>query len=136
MNHIPQKLGSRRLSVAPKVTRGIQTSSLKWLFVAAIALAVGEFMDSFSIADPTTGIVYAVLVAGCAVWIRMRTSRIPVVILLLLGGLELAALLFVYPNGPTPPALWRSAIFILLSTVVILLSILSLFGFRSTSSLQ
>lgn len=98
----------------------------EWLFWAAIAFAIGEFMDAFSIADPTTGIVFAILVAAYATWFRMRASRFPVVILLILSVLELAALIFIYPHGSTPPAPWRSGLFIVLSATVAILSVRSL----------
>ena len=98
----------------------------RWLFWAAIAFAIGEILDSFSLDDPATGLVFAVLVAACAFWFRMRSSRIPAIVLLILAGFELIALIFIYPHGPTPPAPWRSAVFIVLSAAVALLSILSL----------
>jgi peptidoglycan/LPS O-acetylase OafA/YrhL len=98
----------------------------KWLFWSALAFALGEFIDAFSIADPTTGIVFALLVAACAWWFRVRASRVPSIILLILSGFELAAVIFIYPHAPTPPAPWRSAIFIILSALVLIFSVLSL----------
>ncbi|NJC97399.1 MAG: hypothetical protein C3F07_10130 [Anaerolineales bacterium] len=96
-----------------------------WLFWTAIAFALGEFIDAISLGDPTTGIVFAVLIAACAGWFRLRGSRIPLVILLVLSAFEFIALIFIYPHGPTPPAPWRSAIFIVLSAAVAILSVLS-----------
>ena len=97
-----------------------------WLFWTAIVFAVAELIDAFSTVAPLTGIVYAVLVAACAGWLRMRTSRIPIIILLVLAALELAALIFIYPHATPPPSFWRSAIFVFLTTVVMILTILSL----------
>jgi peptidoglycan/LPS O-acetylase OafA/YrhL len=102
------------------------TGPREWLFWAAIALAVGEFIDAFSVDVPAAGIVYAIVVAACAWWLRRRGSRAPAIILLVLAALELAAVIFVYPNGPNPPALWRLAIFGLLAATVVILAVLAL----------
>lgn len=98
-----------------------------WLFWAAILFALGEFIDAFNTSDVTTGIVFALLVAACAGWLRMRNSRIPVIILLILSALELAAVVFLYPHASPPPAWWRLAIFFVLSTVVLILAGMKLF---------
>ena len=98
-----------------------------WLFWAAMAFAIGEFIDAFNTSDVITGIVLALIVAACALWLRMRKSRIPTIILLILSALELAALIFIYPHGNPPPAWWRLAIFTILSATVLFLSGATLF---------
>jgi hypothetical protein len=105
-----------------------------WLFWAAMVFAVAELIDAFSTVSPVTGIVYAVLVAACAWWLRMRPSRIPIILLLVLDALELAALIFIYPHATPPPGLWRSAFFVFLTTVVMILAILSLIRPRTAIS--
>ncbi len=120
--------------MASQPRTGKSAGPREWLFWAAIALSVGEFIDALHPHnDLASGIIYAVLVAGCGWWLRMRNSRIPVVLLLVLSGLELAALIFLYPNSPTPPAPWRSAIFIVLTLAVLTLALLSLFRRASSS---
>ncbi len=103
-----------------------QTDPHEWLFWAALALAVGELIDAFNTTAPATGLVYALLVAACAVWLRLRATRIPIIILLVLAALELALLIFIYPHGTPPPSPLRLGIFILLTAAVVILSILSL----------
>jgi hypothetical membrane protein len=98
-----------------------------WLFWVAMAFAIGEFMDAFNTSDVITGIVLALILAACAWWVRMRKSRIPIIILLILSALELAAVIFIYPHGNPPPAWWRLAIFIVLSAAVLVLSGVTLF---------
>ena len=99
----------------------------EWLFWAAMAFAIGEFIDAFSTSDMLTGVVLALIVAACAWWSRMRKSRLPVIILLILSALELAAVVLLYPHGNPPPAWWRLAIFAILSAVVLFLSGAALF---------
>ncbi len=99
-----------------------------WLFGAAIALVIDEFIDAFHPHnDLISGIILALLVAACALWLRFRKSPIPAIILLVLTGLELAALVFLYPHSPNPPTPFRSAIFILLTLAVVILSPLTIF---------
>ena len=98
-----------------------------WLFWAAMAFAMGEFIDAFNTSDVMTGIVLALILAACAWWLRMRRSRLPIIILLLLSALELAAVVFIYPHGNPPPAWWRLAIFTILSAAVSILSGATLF---------
>src|SRR5918912_558561 len=91
-----------------KTTSGEKnTGQREWLFWAAIALAVGEFIDALFINVPAAGIIYAIVVAACAWWLRRRGGRAPIIILLVLAAFELAAVIFIYPNSPHPPALWR-----------------------------
>ena len=102
------------------------TGPREWLFWAAIALAVGEFIDAFFVDVPALGIIYAIVVAACAWWLRSRGGRAPIIILLVLAAFELAALIFIYPNSDNPPVLWRLAIFVLLTTAVVILAGLAL----------
>jgi peptidoglycan/LPS O-acetylase OafA/YrhL len=106
------------------------TGPREWLFWAAIALAVGEFIDAFFVDVPAPGIIYAIVVAACAGWLRSRGGRAPIIILLVLAALELAAIIFIYPTSDAisddPSALWPLAIFVLLLAAVVILAGLAL----------
>ncbi len=97
-----------------------------WLFWTALLFALGEFIDAFNTVDVITGIVFALIVAACAIWLRMRYSRIPVTILLALSTLELAAVIFLYPHASPPVAGWRLVLFFVLSAAVLICAVLTL----------
>jgi len=110
------------------LSKGTSADWVKWLFWAAIALAVGEFIDAFFFVEvPAPGIIYAIMVAACAWWLRSRGGRAPIIILLVLAAFELAAIIFIfYPNSDDPLALWRLAPYVLLTAAVVILAGLSL----------
>ena len=110
------------------------TGQREWLFWAAIALAVDEFIDAFFIDVPAVGIIYAIIVAACGWWLRRRGGYAPIIILLGLAAFELAAVIFIYPNSPTPPAFWRLAIGALLTAAVVILAALALLGTQKAPS--
>jgi peptidoglycan/LPS O-acetylase OafA/YrhL len=111
-----------------------RTDPRAWLFWAALALGVGEVIDAFNTPAPATGILFGLLVAAGAVWLRLRGTRIPVVLVLLLAALELALLIFIYPHGTPPPSTLRLGVFIVLAAAVVILSILSLVRGRPTNA--
>ena len=107
--------------------KGTSANWVKWLVWAAIALAVSEFIDAFFREVPAPGIVYAIMVAACAWWLRSRGGRAPIIILLILAAFELAAIIFIYyPNSDDPLALWRLAPYVLLTAAVVILAGLAL----------
>jgi len=103
------------------------TGPRRWLFWAAIAFAVGEFIDAFFVEVPAPGIIGAIVVAACAWWLRSRGGRAPNIILLVLAAFELAAIIFIfYPNSDDPLVLWRLAPHVLLTAAIVILAGLAL----------
>lgn len=92
--------------------------------------AVAQLIDAFFIDAPIVGIVFAVIVVGLALWTWRTTRWVPVALLLVTGALELLMVLFVYPNAPSAPPLWRLALFALLSAATVALAALTLFTRR------
>jgi peptidoglycan/LPS O-acetylase OafA/YrhL len=106
---------------------GVKDINLReWLFWAAMVFAVGEFIDAFNTIEVIGGIIFSLMVAVCAFWLRRRSGRAPVIILLVLAAFELASVIFIYPNSSPPPAFWRLAIFALITTSVVILAVLAL----------
>lgn len=117
-------------------TSGSLTGTRLWLFGAAIALAIAEFVDAFFVDVPVMAIIFGLLVAASAFWLRARGTKPPVVILMVLGAMELISVLFVYPNSDDPPAMWDTALFAALTLAVVVFAAMTLLQARQGASVE
>lgn len=96
------------------------------LVVVSAVFAIAQFIDAFFIETPIVGIAFAVIVGLLALLVWRSASWIPVALLLVLAVLELLMVLFVYPNAPSAPPLWRLVLFAVLSIGTAALAVLTL----------
>lgn len=82
----------------------------------ALLLACMELVDAFFIEETVFAIGFAVVLVLLSWWAAKSRAASPVVLIGLLSLMELASVLFIYPNSDAPPAAWNTALFALVTT--------------------
>jgi peptidoglycan/LPS O-acetylase OafA/YrhL len=96
-----------------------------WLVATAAIFAVAELIDGIVYRLPP-GIVFAVIVGACAWWAGRSNGWAAPTALLVLAGVELLLVVFVYSRGEDPAAWWRIALYGVLSLAVVVVSAVNL----------